>query len=340
MAVRTPKIFIDNNNIDFVSARIDSKGFNTASELTFTMTGSDISYRKYWNKEVTAFFNEGDSIPAFRGQIVNSDIVDNIGVRFVAVDGFGFLTGHDKSTLVLDNENNLDGLSPGPMIKKAISMANLSEVIGTDYIGNTTPIIQLEPKRGTFTILSLIKDILKKTFNKTTDLVQENYMSVFDDGNKTQLKFELMADLDNSEPVKVFSYDNINTFVVSNRKIPTTILVEGQDSSGRYRHQSAAAAFGEHILKVTNKELESKAECMDFAHKVFEVNIKNQYEYQLNTSEGVYLKEGDVVEIISDDVDVSGNFRIIGKTIEFGSGEYKLNLKINKRPPILSQFLL
>ena len=69
-----------------------------------------------------------------------------------------------------------------------------------------------------------------------------------------------------------------------------------------------------------------------------EANLTKQYEYEINTSEGVYLKEGDVVEIISDDVDVSGKFRIIGKNIEFGSNKYKLNLTINKRPPILIGF--
>ena len=53
MAARTPKIFIDGKSVDFVSAKFDSKGFNTASQLTFTTTGTDISYRKYWNKEVT-----------------------------------------------------------------------------------------------------------------------------------------------------------------------------------------------------------------------------------------------------------------------------------------------
>ena len=46
------------------------------------------------------------------------------------------------------------------------------------------------------------------------------------------------------------------------------------------------------------------------------------------------------MEIISDDVDVSGNFRVIGKDLFLSSNDYKLKLTINKQPPILSQFLL
>lgn len=340
MAARTPKIFIDGKSIEFNTAKLNSRGFNTASQLDFTVDGSSVSYRKYWNKEVTVFLNEGDSIPAFRGRIINSDIIDNLGVKFIAVDGFGFLTGHEKATVVLDDDVNVDGLSPGPIIQKLISLANLSNIIGTDYIGNTTPIIRMKEMRGPVVILDVIKNILQKTLNKTTSLVQENFISVFDDGSKTQLRFELMADLDNTNPVKVYSYDNIINFKVNSRKIPGTVVVKGDEVNARYRHQSVSEAYGENILTVSNNELKSKAECMDFAHKVLEINLKNQYEFTLATSEGIYLKEGDVVQIISDDVDVSGNFRIIGKQIDFSSNAYSLEITINKRPPILSQFLL
>ena len=44
-------------------------------------------------------------MPSFRGRIINSDIIDNMGVKFTAVDGFGFLTGHDKATVTLDDKD-------------------------------------------------------------------------------------------------------------------------------------------------------------------------------------------------------------------------------------------
>ena len=340
MPAHSPRIYIDNELMEFHTAELDSKGVNTASSLKFTVDGNTVSYRKYWNKEVTAFFDESDAVPIFRGRIINSDIVDNIGVRFFAVDGFGMLTGHSKATVVLDDNKNVDGLTPGAAISKLIQYANLDNIIGTDYIGNTDPIVQVDKLRGPVVILNVIKNILTSVANKSTTLVRENYMSIFDDGSKTQLKFELMADLDNTDPVKVYSYDNISAFVVNNRSVPTSITVNGKSISATYRHSSAATAFGENPMIVDNPMLESKAACMDFAHKIYEINMKNQYEYKITTPDGVYLKEGDVVQIISDDVDVSGNFRVIGKKVSFGSNTYSLNLTINKRPPILSQFLL
>ena len=94
MPAHSPRIYIDNELMEFHTAELDSKGVNTASSLKFTVDGNTVSYRKYWNKEVTAFFDESDAVPIFRGRIINSDIVDNIGVRFTAVDGYGLSLIH------------------------------------------------------------------------------------------------------------------------------------------------------------------------------------------------------------------------------------------------------
>jgi hypothetical protein len=340
MPIHTPSIYIEGKSIEFLDATLHNRGFNTANELKFTIPGKGISFRKFWNKEVTVFINSKDASPIFRGRIIDNKIIDNIGMSFTAVNGFGFLTGHQKATVTLDDFKNVDGLSPGGTITKLISLANLSDVIGTDFIGDTTPIVQVKPLRGSVVILDVIKTILKEVANTSATLSRENYMRVFDDGTKTQLKFEVMADLDTSESVKTYSYDNLLSFKINNRKIPTTVTVEGNKCRATYRHSSAAESYGENFLNVKNKLLESRAECMDFARKVFDINIQNQYEYQISSSEGAYLNEGDVIEIISDDVDISGNFRIIGKRIDFGSNKFSLNLSINKSPPILSQFLL
>tara|TARA_R100000008_G_scaffold27374_1_gene15169 strand:- start:1558 stop:2583 length:1026 start_codon:yes stop_codon:yes gene_type:complete len=340
MPIHTPEIHIEGKSVEFLDGTLHSRGFNTASELKFTIPGQGISFRKFWNKEVTVFINSRDSSPIFRGRIIDNKIVDNIGMAFTAVDGFGFLTGHQKATVTLDTLKNVDGLSPGGTITKLISLANLSDVIGTDYIGDTDPVVQVKPLRGSIVILNVIKTILKEVANTSSDLTRENYMRVFDDGTKTQLKFEVMADLDNTIPVKTYSYDNLISFKINNRKIPTTITVEGNKCRATYRHSSAAEAYGENFLNVENQLLESRAECMDFARKVFDENLKNQYEYQISSDDGVYLNEGDVIEIISDDTDISGNFRVIGKKIDFSAGKFKLTLTVNKSPPILAQFLV
>jgi hypothetical protein len=85
--------------------------------------------------------------------------------------------------------------------------------------------------------------------------------------------------------------------------------------------------------------LEGRAECMDFAQKAFLANIQNKYEYTLDTFEGLYLKGNDVIHISDTITGIEGNFRIIGKSVTFGPNQFRLQLTINQRPPILAQFL-
>ena len=53
----------------------------------------------------------------------------------------------------------------------------------------------------------------------------------------------------------------------------------------------------------------------------------------------LYLKENDVIHIRDDKTGIEGNFRIIGKSVTFGPNQFRLQLTINQRPPILAQFL-
>ena len=335
------EIFIDGKSVEFLQAAVKQRGGNTATELNFVVPGAQTNFRKYWNKEVTVFFQHGDGVPLFRGRILNSVIDANNSIKFRAVDVYGFLTGHQRAQVNLDDYQNIDGLTAGASIIKMIKLAKLESIIGTDYIGNTTPVIKNLNPRGTITILDEINSYMKRAVDLTnTDLPRQNIVVVKDDGTKSQLHIETRADIDNEIPVKSYTYDtNIISFQVHNRHIPTSIIVQGKNVSDTFTHTSAASALGKFFLKVNNPELESRAECINFGQKIFRANLKSKYEYTLNTFEGVYLQENDVVHITDEETGIEGNFRLIGKTVTFGPNSFKLQLTINKRPPILGEYL-
>ena len=79
---------------------------------------------------------------------------------------------------------------------------------------------------------------------------------------------------------------------------------------------------------------------MDWGQKVFNANLKSQYEYILDTFDGIYLEPNDVITIIDEKTDTSGNYTIVGKSLSCGANAYRLQLTINKRPPILQEFIL
>jgi hypothetical protein len=335
----SPEIYIDGIRTDFIAGTLDRQGQTTAGILSFTIPGDDVSFRKFWGKEITFFLNKDDTYPMFRGYVINTQINENVSVRIRATDALGFLTGLNRARVTLDDSNNIDGCSIGSALKKMINMAGLTN-IGTDFLGDTDPVAQIERTRGSVFILDTINENLNKVLNTTnTDLPRQNFLGVKDDGLKSQLFFAVEADIDNAVPVKNYNYDNIISFSVQNREIPTIITVQGENVNATYKHTSAMTAFGEHFLNVDNNELTSKAACYNFAQQLFIANLRTKYEYKLETFDGVYLEENDVIFIDDKETEVRGTFRIIGKQVSFGVGEYSISLTINKQPPLISQFL-
>jgi hypothetical protein len=342
MLAHSSRIFIDGKQVDYINGSLVKDGGNTASRLNFVIPGENSSMRKYWGKEVTFFLDESDASPMFRGFIENLEIEGNQSIAVRALDVLGYLTGLDRASITLDENNNLDGNTIGGALIDMIQMANLTEV-GVDYIGDTNPIQRMPKIRGTVFILDTITAALNTQYNKDNrDLPRKNFLQVFDDGTKGQLKIEVEADPENEESVYTFSYDkNIISFTAQNRKIPTIITVEGANNARAiFKHTSAMQALGEHSLTVTNKQLENRVECLDFAQEIFLANLKAKYEYNLTSVDGYYLEENDVIRIIDKETVIDGNFRVIGKTINFGVGSLSVVLTINKQPPLLSRFLI
>ena len=342
------EIFIDGERVDYSAGTLTKEGGNTASKLTFTVPGDDVTYRKYWGKEVTFFLNQSDAFPLFRGFIENAEILDNFSIGFRALDALGYLTGLDRASVVLDDipGSNIDGLTIGAALRKLIEMSKLTN-IGVDYLRDTTPVQQMPRIRGRVFILDTIVNELSRIYTigkapvAISGLPRQNILKVADDGTKGQLVFELLKQPETSIPIHHFSYDtNIISFQVQNRKIPTIVSVKGEKRGAIFKHEGAISAFGEHTVNVDNPLLKSQAECVEFGSKVFNANLNVKYEYALTTFEGGYLEENDVVNIIDDTTEVEGNFRIVGKTISFGPTGHTITLNINKQPPLLSQFLV
>ena len=335
------KVVLNNESVDFLTADLKMQGGFSATGFSFVLPKEDTSFRKYWNQEVLFFVDKSDTYPLFRGRVADVTLIGEREVQFQCVDALGYLTGNYKARVTLDNSNNVDGMSAGATVRALIKMANLGDVIGTDMIGDTNPVIKMPPLRGTYDILDIIKQALREVL--TTDTIpRENIIRVKDDGTKSQLIFETKKDVDTATVVKKYDYNsNIISFKVNDRKVPTSVVVQGAGGMRTtFRHTSAAAALGENFITVSNPTLKSRAACMDWGQKVFNANLKSQYEYILDTFDGIYLEPNDVITIIDEKTDTSGNYTIVGKSLSCGANTYRLQLTINKRPPILQEFIL
>ena len=341
----TPKILIDGEETDYIAAAYAQPGGMGAATLSFTIPATQGGTRKLWNKEVLLYLNEFDSTPLFRGWVKRSNPTFN-EVSIIAEDGFGYMVKGgeaSKAKVVLTDTDNIDGLTLGAAVPALLKKAKLDDKIKTDFIGDTSPTVNSvsEPIRGTNTVLGILKKLLVKAINTSGTLPRPNIAKLIDDGNNSQLVIELESDIDNDPIVHSYSeYDNIEEINIVNRKVPTIIIVTGKDGvSGTFTHDSARSAYDRNYLEVTNEGCTSPAECKDFAIKIFNANLKNQYEYGLKVLNGAYLVENDVVNLQTEDPEYCGNYRIIGKQINLGPNGFSIGLSINKKPPTLAEYL-
>ena len=340
----SPRILIDNSEVDYIEGSYSLHGGLTAAEMVFSIPKPAGDFRKLWNREVTLYLNDFDSVPLFRGWIKRAEQeLHSLEIR--AEDGFGYLVkagGQSQAKLTLTERDNLDGLTIGALLIKAISKANLQDKIGTAYIGNTVPPVNSvsPPLRDSMTVHDILSELLSKAVDNSGTLPRPNIARLMDDGTTSQLIIELESDVETDTIVHTYTEkDNIVELSIMNRKVPTFITVNGKDGvTATFKHTSAITAFDNNPLEVDNENLTSPAACLDFAQKLFRANLKNQFEYSLEITEGAYLTENDVVKIVTDDPEYSGNYRVIGKQIEFSPDSYSIGITINRKPPTLAEY--
>lgn len=341
----TPDVRIEGKSVEYISGIYQNTGGLTSATLQFKLPKDYAGFKNLWNKEVEFYLNSYDSVPIFRGYIKRLKEDFNY-IEVFAQDVIGYMVkggNPEKAKIALTDKENLDGLSAANAIRKALSMALLDTKVGTDFIGDTTPIISSSrpPLRGTLGVLDIIKDLISRAVDNSDTLPRPNIMKVIDDGSVSQLVIELESDLDSDEVKHVFTeYDNITDLKIVNRKVPTIIIVNGANGvKGTFSHDTAVEAFDRNYLEVTNNSLSSPAECVDFAQKLFRANLTTQYEYGIDTIEGAHLSENDIIRIETADQKFTGNYRVRGKKVIFTPSSFSVGLNINRKPPTLAEYI-
>ncbi len=340
----SPRILIDGREVDYLEGNYAYPGNLSAATMTFKLPLTFGGMKKLWNKEVTMFLNRFDPTPIFRGWIKRTNPTFD-DVEIIAEDAIGYMVKGgemEKAKIALDERTNLDGLTVGAAIKKALELAKLDTKLGTAFIGDTSPLQNSvsEPFRGRYSVLDIIKELIAKSINLDSTLPRPNIAKLIDNGTMSQFVIELESDLENDVVKHVYTeYDNIIELNIINRKVPTVITVEGDGVFGTFTHDSAISAYDRNFLNVSNDAMKSPAACRDFAQKLFQANLKVQFEYGMEVLEGAYLNENDVVRIETDDPKFAGNYRVIGKAIDFSPSSFKIGLSINRKPPTLAEYI-
>jgi len=342
----TARVCIDGREVDYIEGSYKNAGNLTAAELNFKLPLTYGGMKKLWNREVTFYLHEYDTVPMFRGWIRRTNETFN-DIEIIAQDGFGYMKESGDTEIAkvaLTEQSNLDGLTIGAAIEKALVLSKLDTKIKTDFIRDTTPYVNSvsTPLRGVMTVYDIMTTLLQRAIDNSGTLPRPNIARLVDDGSNSQLVIDLESQIDDNAVVKhVFSeYSNIIELNIINKKVPTIIIVSGRDGvKETFTHDSAISAFDRTYLEITNENLSSPAECVEFGSRIFEANLRNQYQYQFKTFEGAYLNENDVIRVETEDKEFSGNYRIIGKDVNFSPSGFSLSLTINRKPPTLAEYI-
>ena len=123
-----PKVTIEGREVDFIRVNYAQPGILSAATLQFTIPLTVAGTESLWNKEVTFYVSKSDSKPIFRGWI-NRTKKDFNKVNIFAEDAFGYMLKGGDTTLaevVLDDRENVDGLTDGAAIIKLLQMSELT----------------------------------------------------------------------------------------------------------------------------------------------------------------------------------------------------------------------
>ena len=224
----SPRILIDGREVDYLEGNYAYPGNLSAATMTFKLPLTFGGMKKLWNKEVTMFLNKFDPTPIFRGWIKRTNPTFN-DVEIIAEDAIGYMVRGgemERAEIALDERVNLDGLTVGAAIKKALELAKLDTKLGTAFIGDTSPLQNSvsEPFRGRYSVLDIVKELLAKSINLNSAYPRPNIAKLIDNGTISQIVIELESDLENDVVKHVYTeYDNIIELNIINKKVSTKI---------------------------------------------------------------------------------------------------------------------
>ena len=330
-----PRIYIDNKEIlSDIKGSVNFAGNNQVNKLRVKINSPDMQMDALLHKKIQFFLNNGsiDSVPFFTGIITNV-VPSDKHIDIDASDPRFLITGKDGFSVNLTDMNNYDGYSIAGFLHSFITdKVNTDKTyIGIDMLSDTNPIQSLTGQRGTRAAYDLARRVLKKAVND--DNVLEPLAFFFDmieDYTAPQLVIKQQKSLD-SIPTMGFSYSNGLITYKYTRRTPANTAVY---RDGTFVYSSRPT--GKSVLKTATTE--DRAKDRELAIRDILLSQNSPDEITIKTSKGYELGLGSIVRLNVTEDDISGNHRVVSKTITFGSG-MDCTLKLNKEPIKVSDFI-
>ena len=330
-----PRIYIDNEEVlSDIKGSVTFTGNNQVNKLRVKITSPDMQMDALLHKKIQFFLNNGsiDSVPFFTGIITNV-VPSDKQIDIDASDPRFLITGRDGFVATLTDVNNYDGYSIAGFLHSFITdKVNVDKTyIGLDMLSDTNPIKSFSGQRGTRAAygwaLRLIQDVIDDddTLEPLTF-----FFDMIEDYKAPQLVIKKQKSLD-SIPSMTFSYSDGLISYKYTRRTPANTAVY---PDGTFIYSSRPT--GNSVIK--SRSTEDRAKDRELAIRDILISQNSPDEITIKTSKGYELGLGSIVRLNVTEDDISGNHRVVSKTITFGSG-MGCTLKLNKEPIKVSDFI-
>jgi hypothetical protein len=330
----------------FEGFTITQPGNNQINSCSIKGLPRDLTTYSLNNQEVVIFLNEGsyDSRAAFRGYIKKTKLSGQT-VTITAHDPRILLSGKDAFPIVIDDNENFDGHTLVQFVHNYINskINKNSTLIGLDLLRETDPKLLM---RGFRTDLAVPYQVMQDSLSQAIrDSDIENPIDyefiMIDDGIKSNIVLQEKKLLTEAASVYFDFLDGILKLNYSKSPVPNFALVKGNEIQSKFQYgnmpegPSGITVSGPYDDRDTAKTA-----------GIIEV-MRAQDEFKdmsITCNKGFDVDIGSIINIysnqnITDDSDISGNHRVTSKTIMFSKTSCTMQLKLNRKPMKLSQYI-
>ena len=339
-----PKLLIRGKEIQSISnATFSDSGNNTLQKLSATFNEPELEDLNLFNEKVEFYLNSGsdDSTPLFRGFIKEFTSSSN-KLSISAMDPRIFISGKDALPIVIDDKNNYDGYTVIQFITDVLenNLNSNTIILSTEALKEMDKPIYMTDERRVSSPYDLIKEKIASQRDDDDILnIHEYFLNVQHGGLNTSLTLNKTRSLD-STPDLVYTYRNgIQKLQYKERAPPSFGIAQSKDGDS-VRFDYGNAPKGNVGIQVSSeKELSSRAEAREAA--LVEVLLKQEenQEITLTVTKGYFLDLGSIIRIDVPDSNITGQYRITGKSINFSETNVTCSFNLNSRPIKVSDYI-
>ena len=335
-----PVLKINDIEIQYIdSVTFTDSGNNQLQKLSFVITEPDMENFSLFNASVEFFLNYGssDGVPIFRGFVKDYNPTGT-KVTVNALDVRTLISGKNAFPIVIDDKDNYDGNTITAFLVDVIDNMN-HDLLKSTTLNDIDKPIYMTNVRQTGSAYDIASGLLKKALDKDNMLLPLSYeFDVVHLENHSSLKIIKQKQVTVTE-TQTFSYnDGIISCNYKDRVSPSFGITKAKDGS-QVIFQYGNAPRGKVGISIKG-DFGSRGEAKEELIPRVLIEQDTEKDINLNVSKGHYTNLGDVIKINVDDDNLNGKYRVTSKRINFTTNSVTCNLQLNKKPIMVSDYIL